>query len=259
MDGILSEARSLDFAGVSARLLDFLADLESGWQLVFGAGVCLLLLWHVVRDRLAATATQRALRRQDRRLAREGVAAWQRPYRLLASRDGWDVLPDGFLMELAARLIDRDRVIDFIALAEAFEPGDWRQIARLARGEPETAMRRLSAFLTDVAAGLPARETAALLGHAQRIDPENHWALIDLATEHYTAKRYAEALPLLEQAIALGEGALARLPRDRDARGRTLSARAPRLTLEKMQAILKVAREMSEDCARRVRGRRQPA
>ena len=85
-----------------------------------------------------------------------------------------------------------------------------------------------------------------------QIDPENHWALIELASEHYAAKHFAKALPLLEQAISLGEQAMAGLPRDRDARGRALAAKSSRLTMEKMHAVLKVAGEMYEDCAERL-------
>jgi tetratricopeptide (TPR) repeat protein len=252
MEGILAEAGSLDFAGIFAPVLDFLADLDSGWQIWAGGGLCLLLLWRVVRARLAGTAEHRALRRQYKKLAKAGVAEWERPYRLFAGREDWNLLPDDFLMELTSRLIERDKVIDFIVLADAFDQAQQLQLARLAKGDPDTAMRDLSAFLTDVAEGLPAPEMVAMLGFAVRIDPENHWALIDLATEHYAAKRFAKALPLLEQALSLRPQAMVGLPRDRDARGRALAAKSPRLTIEKMHAILKVAGEMYEDCVERV-------
>ena len=252
MEGILAEAGSLDFAGIFARVLDFLADLDSGWQLWAGGGICLLLLWRVVHERLATTAEHRALRRQYKKLAKAGVAEWERPYRLFTGREGWNVLPGGFLMELTSRLIERDKVIDFILLAEEFDQAQSLQFARLAKGDPDTAMRDLSAFLTDFAEGLPAPKIVAMLGFAVQIDPENHWALIDLATEHYAAKRFAKALPLLEQAISLGEQAMVGLPRDRDAQGRALAAQSQRLTIEKMHSILKVAGEMYEDCAERV-------
>ena len=252
MEGILAEAGSLDFAGIFARILDFLADLDSGWQLWAGGGICLLLLWRVVHERLATTAEHRALCRQYKKLAKAGVAEWERPYRLFTGREGWNVLPGGFLMELTSRLIERDKVIDFILLAEEFDQAQSLQFARLAKGDPDTAMRDLSAFLTDFAEGLPAPKMVAMLGFAVQIDPENHWALIDLATEHYVAKRFAKALPLLEQAISLGEQVMVGLPRDRDARGRALASHAQRLTIEKMHSILKVAGEMYEDCAERV-------
>ena len=61
-------------------------------------------------------------------------------------------------------------------------------------------MRYLSVMLTDQAAGLKSRQAIGVLELAVQIDPENHMALIDLATVHYSAKRYAEALPLLELA-----------------------------------------------------------
>ena len=252
MDGILAEAGSFDFAGIPARLLDFLTDLDSGWQILVGGGICLLLLWRVVRERLVATAGHRALRRQERKLARAGVAAWERPYRLFTMHEAWNALPEEFLMELTARLADRDTVIDFIVLAEAFDQAQPPRLARLAAGDPDTAMRNLSSFLTEVALDLPPPSMLAMLGFAVQIDPENHWALIELASEHYAAKRFAKALPLLEQAISLRPQALAGLPSERDARGRALAARSQRLTVEKMHAILKVAGEMYEDCVERL-------
>ncbi len=252
MEGILAEARSLDFAGIFARVLDFLADLDSGWLIMGGGGLCLLLLWRVIRARLAATAEHRALRRQYKKLAKAGMAEWERPYRLFTGREGWNVLPGAFLMELTSRLIERDKVIDFILLAEEFDQAQPARFARLAEGDPDTAMRDLSVFLTDFADGLPAPKMVAMLGFAAQIDPENHWALIDLATEHYAAKRFAKALPLLEQVLSLSERAMAGLPRDRDARGRALASHSRRLTIEKMHSILKVAGEMYEDCAERV-------
>ena len=78
--------------------------------------------------------------------------------------------------------------------------------------------------------------------------------LIELGTEHYLAKRFAKALPLLEQAISLGQQAMAGLPSDRDSRGRALAGKSPRLTVERMRSILKVAGEMYEDCVERVGG-----
>ncbi len=252
MDGILAEAASLDFGGMSERVLDFLTDLDSGWQIAAGGAICLLLLLRVVQERLAATAGHRALRRQYKKLTKAGVADWERPYRLFTGHEGWRALPGGFLMELTSRLVDKDRVIDFIVLSKEFDKAQQLRIALLAKGDPDAAMRDLSIFLTDVAVGLPTPRMVAMLDFAVQIDPENHWALIELASEHYAAKRFATALPLLEQAITLGEQTMAGLPRDRDTRGRALAGMSPRLTMEKMHAILKVAGEMYEDCAERL-------
>jgi tetratricopeptide (TPR) repeat protein len=252
MESILAEVGSLDFAGISERVLDFLVDLDSGWQITVGAGICLLVLWRVVRERWAATADHRAMRRQFKKLAKAGVAEWERPFRLFTGRESWNALPEDFLMELTARLIERDKIIDFILLIEEFEQELLIEFARLAKGDPDASMRSLSSLLTDFADGLPAPQMVAMLDFAMQIDPENHWALIDLATEHYAAKRFAEALPLLEQAIPLGEQAMGGMPRERASAGRALSAHSPRLTMEKMHTILKIAGEMYEDCAQRV-------
>lgn len=251
MEGILAQVGSFDYAGIFARGLDFLADLDSGWQIMGGGGLCLLLLWRVVRERRAATAEHRALRRQYKNLAKADVAEWERPYRLFTAREGWNLLPEDFLMELTSRLIDRDRVIDFILLVEEFDQELLLQFVQLAKSDPDKAMRRLSTYLTDYADGLPALQMVAMLGFAVQIDPENHWALIDLATEHYAAKRFAAALPLLDQAIPLGQKAMGELPRDA-APGRAVAAQSPRLTMERMRIILKAAGEMYEDCAGRV-------
>ena len=252
MEGILTKAGSLDLTGIAPRAMDFLTDLDSGWQVIAGGAICLLILWRVIRERLSASAGQRALRRAYKKLAKAGVAEWERPYRLFACRGDWNALPEGFLMELASHLIERDKVIEMILLAEEFDKAQQLRLIRLAQGDPETAMRDLSVFLTDVAVGLPEPKMVTALDLAVQVDPENHWALFDLATEHYAAKRFAKALPLLDQAIPLGEEAMAGLPRERDARGRALAGRSPRLTMEKMQSLLQVAAEMYEDCVQKV-------
>ncbi len=252
MEDIFAKAASLEFTDIPERALDFLTELDSGWQIIAGGGICLLILWRAIHERLAASAGHRTLRRAYKKLAKAGVAEWERPYRLFACRGDWNALPDGFLMELASRLMERDRVIEMILLAEELDKAQQLRLVRLAQGDPETAMRDLSTFLTDVAVGLPVPKMIAALDLAVQIDPENHWAMFDLATEHYAAKRFAKALPLLDQAIPLGQEAMAGLPRDRDARGRALAGRSPRLTMEKMQSILKVAGEMYEDCVQKI-------
>jgi len=250
MEGILAQVGSLDYGTMLGRVWDFLAGLDREWQIMIGGALCLLLLWRMVSRHLAATTEQRALRRRYKQMAKDGVAEWERPLRLFTDREGWDYLPDEFLMELTSRLIDRDGVIDFILLAEEFEQELLPQFAQLAKSDADKAMRRLSTFLTDFADALPEPKLVAMLGFAVRIDPENHWALIDLGTAHYAAKRFAQALPLLEQAIPLGQQAMVELPRD-NAPGRAVAARSPRLTMERMRNILKVAGEMYRDCAER--------
>ena len=252
MEGIWAEAASIHVADIPARAMDFLTDLDSGWQIIAGGAICLLIFWRVIHERFTASAGHRALRRAYKKLAKAGVAEWERPYRLFAYRGDWNALPEGFLMELASRLMERDRVIEMILMAEEFDKAQQLRLVRLAQGaDPESAMRDLSTFLTDVAAGLSAPKMIVALDLAVQIDPENHWALFDLATEHYAAKRFAKALPLLDQAIPLGQQAMSGLPREREARGRALAGRSPRLTMEKMQSLLKVAGEMYEDCTQK--------
>lgn len=223
------------------------AGLDPWSQLLLVAGLLLLLLTLSVRARSAATAGQRALCRQYRKLAKEGVADWQLPIRLLNSREEWEQLPEEFLMELASRLVERDKVIDFILLVEG-DDFERDLFVRLTAFEPDTAMRDLSVLLTDHAAGLKARKAIGVLDLAVRIDPENHMALIDLATEHYSAKRYAEALPLLEQAMYLSQSVV---PQARAAAARQ-GIGAQGTTAHALHDVLKLLGEMYEDCVERV-------
>ena len=179
------------------------------------------------------------------------MADWELPYRLLTTRHGWDGLPDEFLMELAACLMARDNVIDFILLVEG-DDFERDHFVRLTGYEPDPAMRGLSVLLTDHAAGLKARAALGVLGLAILIDPENHLALIDLATEHYTAKRFAEALPLLDQAIDLGQQAASVRPEDLSGAAAARRPGAPGLTAQTLHGVLKLAGEMYEDCVERV-------
>lgn len=224
------------------------AGMDPRWQLMSVGGLCLLVLVLVVRARLAASANQRALLRQHRKLVKAGVADWELPYRLLTTRQGWEELPDEFLMEVAARLVERDRVIDFILLVES-DGFERDHFVRMTGYDPDAAMRGLSGLLTDHAASLKARDALRVLDLAVLLDPENHLALIDLATAHYSAKRFAEALPLLDQAINLGQQAAARRPEDL---GGARRPGAPGLSAQALHGVLKLAGEMYEDCAERV-------
>ena len=249
MNDILAEVGAF-LVWLPERAWALVAGSDREWQLLGAAGLCLPLLCLVVCGRLAATADHRALRRQYRKLAKAGVADWELPCRLLTTREGWDELPDEFLMELAARLMERDSVIDFILLVEG-DDFERDQFVRLTGYDPDAAMRGLSVLLTDHAVGLKAQAALGVLGLAIQIDPENHLALIDLATAHYAAKRFAEALPLLDQAITLGQQAKAGLPEA--TRGAAAQrGPAPGFTAQTLHGVLKLAGEMYDDCVERV-------
>ena len=246
MDDILAEAGPF-----LSWLIDgawaFYNGLDPWSQLLLAAGLLLLLLTLSVRRRSAATAGQRALRRQYRKLAKQGVPDWQLPLRLLTGRAEWDQLPEEFLMELAARLVERDKVIAFILLVEG-DDFEREPFVRLTNFEADAAMRDLSVMLADHAAGLKPRQAAGALELAVQIDPENPMALIDLATLHYSAKRYAEALPLLEQAMELSQTAV---PQARAAASRPASG-AQGIPAHALHDILKLLGEMYQDCLERV-------
>jgi tetratricopeptide (TPR) repeat protein len=235
----------------------FLSLLDDAWalfngldpssQLMVVGGLCLLLLYLRVRARCAATADQRALCRQYRKLAKEGVPDWQLPFRLLNSRDEWEQLPEEFLMELASRLVERDKVIEFILVIEG-DDFERDPFVRLTGYEPDNAMRNLSVLLTNHAANLKARKAIGVLELAVQIDPENHLALIDLATAHYSAKRYADALPWLEQAMNLSQHAV---PQAKAAASRRESG-AQGMTGHALHDVLKLLSEMYDDCVERV-------
>ena len=234
MDQVLGQLGSLFFTALE-DFRAFLLGLDPLTQLSLIGGLVLLLVVLRLRARLAATSGHRALCRQYRKLVKSGVAEWELPFRLLESREEWDHLPKEFLMELASRLEQRDRIIEFILLVEG-DDFDREDFVRLMNYEPDTAMHELSVMLTDHAAELKAKPAIAALGLAIQIDPENHLAMIDLATRHYSSKHYAEALPLLEQAMSLS----------REARPQQAGSAQ---TLHDMLALLG---EMHEDCVTRV-------
>jgi hypothetical protein len=169
----------------------------------FALGFVVLLL--LLRKGGGGTAAQ--LRKAYKKIIKADVPDWQRPYMLLATRDGWHQMRESFLMELASRLMDADTVIEFVVLAESH--GLHRERFReLERCGADTAMRGVSNALCDIADGARKRTAKSARSLALSIDAENPKAALALAGEYHGAKRFAEARDLLERALPLFERSL---------------------------------------------------
>lgn len=231
-------------------LLDDLVLLarESGREgIFFGAMVlALLLLLFAIRRGLDSRVS--GMRRAYKKIVKAGIPDWQQPYTLMATRDHWEELPEFFLMELASRLMDKEAVIQFIALAE--KHGLERQvIPGLARNDAGTAMRELSGQLTLVARSLKSKEADTIQSLALMIDPENCWANYAVAADSYSAKRYDDAVPLLEDAIALFKQRLEGAERiDARALAKDAEGEVVPLGREEMWKFFKRAQRMYKDC-----------
>lgn len=224
--------------GAQFSALDFML------KLLVIALFCLVMLALLVSARRGATSGERALRRDYAKLAKSGVADWELPLRLMSEREEWNLLPKEFLMEMAAHLVERDKVIDFILLVEN-DDFDRETFARLTNYETEAAMQELAVLLTDHAGELEPRETIKVLELAVLIDPENHLAMAELATEHYNANHYGKALPLIEQAMHLNQQVT---PVDADIQRPGAKA----LDAESLEDIRTLLGQMYEDCVERV-------
>ena len=191
---------------VLAPAIAWIAALDLEWQ-IFGGCATAILLWILFRERdpagKKARAEAKALRRKNKKLGKKGVPDWQRPYALFATRDGWKHLPKPFLLELSARLMDPEKVIEFILFAEkhGLEQSQLPDISK--GGDAETAMRNLAACLIDFAEELSPDEVKDALSLAVMLDPDNPAAIYDLAIEHFIAERFGTAAPLLEQVMQL--------------------------------------------------------
>ena len=186
--------------------LDRYLSMIDGDLLKLGAlAVGAVVLWLLVRKAGGGTAAE--LRSAYKKIVKTDVPDWQRPYMLLATRDGWHEMRESFLMELASRLMDTETVIEFVVLAERH--GLHRERFReLARCGEEAAMRGVSNALCDIAEGARGRAAKSARSLAVLVDSENPKAALALAAEYHGAKRFAEAQDLLERALPLFEQTL---------------------------------------------------
>jgi len=183
----------------------YLSMIDGDVMALGGVALAVVVLWLLIRKAGGGTAAE--LRAAYKKIVKADVPDWQRPYMLLATRERWHELRESFLMELASRLMDIDKVIEFIVLIERH--GLHRERFRdLASYGAETAMKGVSNALCDIAAEARGRTAKSARSLAVLIDSENPQAALALATEYHGAKRFAEARDLLERALPLFEQSL---------------------------------------------------
>jgi tetratricopeptide (TPR) repeat protein len=225
----------------------YLPMIDGNLLALGGIAVAVVMFWLLIRKGAGGTAAE--LRGAYKKIVKSEVAEWQRPYMLLATRERWHELRESFLMELASRLMDIDKVIEFIVLAERH--GLHRDRFRdLAPYDAETAMRGVSNALSDIADGARGRTAKSTRSLAVLIDPDNPRAALALATDYYGAKRFKDALDLLERALPLFEETL-KTAQQRDALPGDLVEDAGERHGE-LYEMLERAVDMYEDCMGRV-------
>jgi tetratricopeptide (TPR) repeat protein len=227
-----------------------LQGLGSHWLVIGGVALALLVIWLLIRSRGGGRRTSaRALRATYRKATRKGVKEWERPYALFRAARNWDALPDHFLWELTARLMDKDSVIDFIIFVERHGL-EQSHFPELARNDVAAAMRGVSGVLANLATTLKGRAAETALSLASLIDPRNPQAVFILAAQRYAAERFEDAIPLLEQAIPLCEESMVE-PARPDVRALQRGAESSGNSLKDLQHMLHQAQEMYEDCLHR--------
>jgi tetratricopeptide (TPR) repeat protein len=212
-----------------------------------GIAVAVVVFWLLIRKGAGGTAAQ--LRAAYKKIVKADVPEWRRPYALLATRERWHRLPEDFLMELASRLMDKDNVIEFIVLAERH--GLHRErLPGLAGYESEWAMRAVSNALAELADGARGSTAKSARSLAVMVDPDNPKAAIALAADYYGAKRFADALGLLERALPLCEQAVEAAQQRGALPGDTAEQSEERHG--ELYAMFERAVDMYEDCVERV-------
>ena len=175
---------------------------------------------------------------------------WERPYALFRAARNWDKLPDHFLWELTARLMDKDNVTEFILFAERHGL-ERSHFPELARNDVGAAMRGVSGVLANLATGLKKGAAETALSLASLIDPSNPQTVFILAAERYASERFEDAIPLLEQAIPLCEQSMVEPVRP-EVDGQHRGSEWGGNSLRDLQHMLDQAQQMYEDCLQRV-------
>jgi tetratricopeptide (TPR) repeat protein len=225
----------------------YLSMIDGNLVPLGGLALAVVVIWLLIHKG-AGGGTAAELRAAYKKIVKADVPEWQRPYMLLATRERWHDLRESFLMELASRLMDVDKVIEFIVLAERH--GLHRERFRdLASYSAETAMKGVSNALCDIAEGARGRAAKSARSLAMLIDSENPKAALALATEYHGAKRYAEARDLLERALPLFEQTLEEARRRDALPGDPLDGVDERHV--ELYEMLERAADMYEDCMER--------
>lgn len=168
------------------------------------AGVIALLILRMLLRMVSGggpKGTRRNLDDHDRKLSEQGVEHWKRPFELLADRSGWVKLSEPYRWELVARLENSQATIDFVKFIE--RAGLIKDLTKVDRSnQSDEAMSATAAAMLRFGEKNK-KFNADTLTFAIKIEPKKPEVLIDAANDHYTAKRYEKAMPLLEAGIAL--------------------------------------------------------
>lgn len=169
------------------------------------AAVAVLLILRMLLRKVSggrgAGGTRRNLVDHDRQLSERGVEHWKRPFELLADRSGWVNLSEPYRWELVARLENSQATIDFVKFIE--RAGLVKALIKVDRNhQSDDSMAATAAAILRF--GERKKKFAEdALSFAMKIEPKKPEILIYAANDHFTAKRYKKALPLLEAGIAL--------------------------------------------------------
>lgn len=175
--------------------------LDNNWLIlsIIVGGVA--ILWLAARAG-GGPGVADALEVQEYEMELEGVPEFNRPRRLIGERKRWESMPEPFLMELATRLGESRAVIDFMIFSEGRGLHRKRLPKIAEQHKPQAAVNAVSALLFQI--GRKRRpDSAAALALAMHLDPENPEIVLALAADHFGAKRYDEAMPLLETGMSL--------------------------------------------------------
>ena len=228
-----------------------LQGFGSHWFVIAGVALTLIVVALLIHHGGGRRTSARALRAAYRKATKKGAKKWERPYALFRAAKNWDHLPDHFLWELTARLMDKDNVTTFILFAERHGL-EQSHFPELAQNDVGAAMRGVSGVLANLATRLKKRAAETALSLASLIDPENPQAVFILAAERYAAERFEDAIPLLEQAIPLCEQSMVE-PERPEVEGPQRSLVAGGNSLKDLQNMLQQAQQMYEDCLQRAR------
>lgn len=226
-----------------------LKGFGSHWFVIAGVALALFVVWLLIRNGGGRRTSARALRAAYRKAGKKGAKEWERPYALFRAARNWDELPDHFLWELTARLMDKDNVTQFILFAERHGL-EQSHFPELAKNDVGAAMRGVSGVLANLATGLKKRAAETALSLASIIDPKNPQAVFILAAERYAAERFEDAIPLLEQAIPLCEQSMVEPVRP-EVEGQNRVSVGAGNSLKDLQNMLQQAQDMYEDCLQR--------
>lgn len=180
--------------------------MESGLFLI-GLLIALFAIYRLAWRRLRSPQTTvRGLLRHYYTFEKTGLPERESLLRVLTNRSGWRNLPPVFLAEIVARLRSKEDVFRFVSLAEDYR-FNRKQLPAIAAGEDmEAAMRAVSLWLADFGSRLQKKnsfkEAEFVQKLALRLQPDQYFTKLPLATTYYKMDRYDAAAPLLKEGLA---------------------------------------------------------